>query len=57
MNNPQNEWLVVKEVAKLADLTEVAIRKAIQQRRLNAHFIGRQWLIHKSEAERFAYER
>jgi excisionase family DNA binding protein len=49
---PDN-WLLVADVAKLKDVSSIAVRHMIYRKRLRAIKIGTQWALPKSDAERY----
>lgn len=51
-----NDYLTVEECAELKKCTAHGIRKAIKERRLVADRKGRQWLIHRTDFDKFLAE-
>ena len=51
------DYLTVPEFARLAGVTDQAVRKAIAEKRIKAEKVGRQWLIKKRELKTYLVER
>jgi excisionase family DNA binding protein len=50
---PLERLLSIAEVAELLQVSTKTIRRRIQDGRLPAHFIARQWRIHPRDVQRF----